>query len=93
MVELGAGTMCSSSISAATPIMRCGARESRLFARRVPGSELEHRIGPIDMPIDRILARKHALCESLADDHDRLVILVIERVEIAPGKNGNAEAR
>ena len=31
------------------------------------------------------------LCKSLADDHDRLVILVIERVEIAAGKNGSAQ--
>ena len=43
------------------------------------------------MAVDRILARKHLLRESGADDHDRLVSLVIERVEIAPGKNGNAQ--
>src|SRR5207249_1349335 len=55
------------------------------------GKELKHGIGPIDMPIDRILTRKHALRESRADDHHRLLILVIERVEIAPGNNGNAQ--
>jgi hypothetical protein len=43
------------------------------------------------MAIDRILAGKHLLCESGADDHDRLVSLVIERVEIAPGNNGNSQ--
>src|SRR5580658_4230856 len=43
------------------------------------------------MAIDRILAGKHLPCESRADDHDRLVSLVIERVEIAPGDNGNAQ--
>ena len=31
------------------------------------------------------------LRKSLADDHHRLVILVIERVEIAAGKNGSAQ--
>ena len=65
-------------------------RKSLLFALG-PGKELEHGIGPIDMSIDRILTRKHAVCESRADDHDRLSILVIERVEIAPGNNGNAQ--
>ena len=66
-------------------------REARLFARRLPGSELEHRIGPIDMPIDRILARKHLPRQSRADDHDRLAIAVIERIEIAAGNDGNAK--
>jgi hypothetical protein len=40
-----------------------------------PGEELQHGIGPIDMPIDRILVGEHALCESLADDNDRLFII------------------
>jgi len=64
--------------------------DPRLFVRS-SGNILEHRIGPIDMPVDRILTRKHLLRESGADDHDRLVSLVIERVEIAPGNNGNAQ--
>ena len=34
-------------------------RKSRLFLGSA-GKELEHGIGPIDMPIDRILTRKHA---------------------------------
>src|SRR5260370_4069876 len=65
-------------------------RKSRLFARSAL-KEFEHGIGPIDMPIDRILTRKHALRQSRADDRDRLSILVIERVEIAAGNNGNAK--
>src|SRR5260370_27682259 len=64
--------------------------KSRLFACSAL-HELEHRIGPIYMPIDGILTRKHALCQSRADDHDRLSIRVIERVEIASGNNGNAK--
>ena len=39
------------------------------------GEELQHGIGPIDMPIDGILIGEHALCESLADDNDRLFII------------------
>src|SRR5882724_6874520 len=65
-------------------------RKSRFFALSAL-HELEHRIGPIYMPIDGILTRKHALCQSRADDHDRLSIRVIKRVEIAPGNNGNAK--
>src|SRR6202007_3458667 len=65
-------------------------RKSRFVARSA-GKKLEHGIGPIDMPIDRILPRKHALGESRANDRDRLSILVIERVEIAAGNNGNAK--
>src|ERR1700730_14682556 len=66
-------------------------RKSRLFARSA-GKELEHGIGPIDMPIDRILTGKHAVDESRANNRDRLSILVIERVEIAAGNNGNAKS-
>src|ERR1700678_550587 len=64
-----------------------------------PREELQHRIRPIDMPIDCILIRKHALCESLADDNDGLfivtmiLILVIECIEIAAGDDGNTESR
>jgi len=45
------------------------------------------------MPIDRVLIGKHALCQSLADDSDRLGILVIESIEIAAGKDRNAQGR
>src|ERR1700722_10702479 len=64
--------------------------ESRLVRFR-PGKELEHGIGPIDMPIDRVLTGKHIPCETRADDRDWLLILVVERVEIAAGNDGNAE--
>jgi hypothetical protein len=42
-----------------------------------------------------ILIGEHALCESLADDHDRLliIILIVERIEVAPRDDGNAERR
>ena len=71
-------------------MMRCGDVNLRLFGIAT-GKELEHGIGPIDMPVERILAREHVLRKSRADDDDRLVILVIQGVEIAPGKNGNAK--
>ena len=45
---------------------------SRLFGRRA-GNEFEHGIGPIDVPVDRILPREHLPGESGADDHDRLM--------------------
>src|SRR5215469_6972443 len=47
------------------------------------------------MPIDSVLIGEHALCESLADDHDRLlvIILIVERIEVASGDDGNAERR
>jgi hypothetical protein len=72
-----------------------------------PAEELQHGIRPIDMPIDRILVGEHALRESLADDNDRLFILLfwslfwsftflvieIERIEIAAGNDRNAKRR
>src|SRR5215469_1031549 len=55
---------------------------------------LQHGISPVDMPVDGILIGKHALRKSLADDYDRLTILLtVERVEIAPGDDGNAKRR
>ena len=48
------------------------------------------------MPIDRILVGEHALCESLADDNDRLfiiIVIVIKRIEIAAGNDRNAKRR
>src|SRR5713226_4994148 len=53
--------------------------------------ELQHRIGPIDVPVDGILIGEHAPCESLTDDYDGLFILVVEIVEITAGDDGNAE--
>src|SRR5580658_4312974 len=68
-------------------------RQTRLFEIG-PGEELQHRIRPIDMPIDRILVGEHALCESLADDNDRIfLILAIERIEITAGNDRNAQRR
>ena len=54
--------------------------------------ELQYGIRPKDMPIDGILIGEHALCERLADDNDRVVIvLAVERVEIAAGDDGNTK--
>jgi hypothetical protein len=70
-------------------------REKTSLFEISPRGELQHGIGPIDMPIDRILIGEHALCESFADDNDGLLItvpiiiiriiilLTIERIEIA----------
>src|SRR4029077_12357830 len=64
---------------------------ARFFAIASP-KKFEHGIGPIDVPINRVFAGKHALCESLADDHDRVsTLVIILLVEIAPGKNGNSQ--
>src|SRR5262249_60781146 len=45
------------------------------------------------MPINRILIREHALCESLTDDDDGIFtfILDVEVVEIATAEDGNPE--
>ena len=92
-MTVGSGTTC--------PIVNVGGDtddavrrdKARLFEIG-PGEELQHGIRPIDMPIDRILVGEHALCESLADDNDRLfIILVIERIEIAAGNDRNAKRR
>src|SRR6267154_2538316 len=58
-----------------------------------PGEELQHRIRPIDMPIDRILVGEHTPCDSLTNDNDGLliIILVIKRIEIAAGNDRNAK--
>jgi len=67
--------------------------ETRLFEIG-PVEEFQHGIGPIDVPIDRILVGEHAPRKTLADDHDRLrVVAVVQRVEIAAGNDGNAKRR
>src|SRR5262245_25806667 len=45
------------------------------------------------MPINRILIREHALCESLADYNDGIFILIlaVEVVEIPTGEDRDAE--
>src|ERR1700723_3819663 len=55
------------------------------------GDEFEHGIGPIDMLADGIPGSKHAAREGLGDDSDRLLNLVILRIEIAAFENGHAE--
>src|SRR5260370_10734348 len=55
--------------------------------------ELEHRIGPHDVMVDRVLIREHSLRHALAHDNDGLTVAVIGIVEIAPGHNGNTERR
>src|SRR5215472_16299626 len=65
-----------------------------LFCAIVAGSELQHGIRPIDMPIDGILSGKHALGKRLANDNDGLtIILTIERIKIATGNDGDAKRR
>ena len=66
-------------------LMRCGAI-SRALSARFGG-----RIAIRD-PSNRHANGEHALCESPADDYDRVaIILVVERVEIAAGGDGNAK--
>jgi hypothetical protein len=64
--------------------VRCGAN---------PRDEFQHGIGPIDMPINSILMRKHALCQRLTDDDDGIFIftLAVEVIEITTREDGNAE--
>jgi hypothetical protein len=70
-------------------------RDKTRFLYIGPGEELQHGIGPIDVPIDRILIGENTLCESLTDNNDRLfiMILVIERIEIAEGNDRSAKRR
>src|SRR5260370_32184442 len=83
--------MCSSSISAVTPMIAVGREKTRLCGR-APGEELQDRICPIDMPIQGILIGEHALGESLTDDNHRLrVTLAVEIAEITAGDDRNTE--
>src|SRR5207245_10803002 len=45
----------------------------------------------LPISIDGILIGEHALRESLTDDNDGLFALTVQRVEITPGDDGNAE--
>src|SRR2546423_3666657 len=54
--------------------------------------KVHHRIGPHDVVIDGILPREHALCDGLADDHNRFTAAAIIVIEVAPRKNGHAES-
>src|SRR5262249_5494122 len=59
--------------------------------RRIRPRDLQDWIGPEDVPIDRVLIGEHSLRECLADDGDGLFAFHIELIEIAAGKDGNAE--
>src|ERR1700733_14642713 len=66
--------------------------ETRLFCVGT-GEEFKHGVRPVDVVSDRTLPWPHALRERLADDGDGLVIFVIEVVEVASLKYGNAKRR
>src|SRR6266478_5343625 len=53
--------------------------------------ELQHRIGPVDVPIEGILIGEHPLRESLADDHGGVVLLLDGIVESTSGEVGTDE--
>src|ERR1700693_943259 len=59
--------------------------------RSEPRDELYHRVGPRDMAVDGVLIGKHALRNTLADDHHVLSAQAVGLVEIASGNNGNPE--
>src|SRR5262249_51265457 len=59
--------------------------------RRIRPRDLQDWIGPEDVPIDRVLIGEHSLRECLADDGYGLFAFHIELIEIAAGKDGNAE--
>ena len=55
--------------------------------------KLNYRIGPADVPVQRVLTGKHALRQALAYDHHRLAALAVGVIEIAARQNRNAERR
>ena len=57
------------------------------------GNELQDRVCPINMPINGILIGEHALGESLTDDRDRIFLIRVEFIEVAPGDDGNSQRR
>ena len=65
--------------------------DDALRLRRARTCDLQHRIGPEHMAIDRVQTREHALRECLADDGNRLSILRIAVIKVATLKNGNAK--
>ena len=84
-----------------------GAKKGTLSKGAIDGENGPRNDVLVDVPVDRILIGKHALCESFADDNDGLlitaliviiiiltiIILTIERIEIAAGKDRNAKRR
>src|SRR5262249_48191798 len=56
-------------------------------------SEFQHRIGPVDMPVDGVLIGKHLASESLTNnDHGVVFALAVEVVEITACDNGDAQS-
>src|SRR5262249_52132178 len=59
--------------------------------RRALAIDLQDRIGPEHVAIDRVLIREHAFREGLANDGDGLFAMEIELIEIATRNDGNAQ--
>src|SRR5581483_7670275 len=74
-------------------IIDIGRHADNAPGRRADVDELDHRIGPHHVAVDRILIRKHPLREALAYDDDRLAAVAIGIVEIPSGDNRDAERR
>ena len=53
--------------------------------------ELHDRVGPHDVPVDRVLSGEQPLRRALADDHDRLSAALVVVVEVASGDERSAE--
>ena len=73
---VGLGTTCTSSMSATTPIMRCGAAV-------ITGIDLQDRVGPHHMMVQRIAIGEHPLRYALAYNRDQLATAAVGIVEIA----------
>src|SRR5579883_2364976 len=54
--------------------------------------ELHHRIGPTDVVIDGVLAGKHSLRETLADNDDFFALTPIGVIEVAAGEQWNPQS-
>src|SRR5262245_27733849 len=52
--------------------------------------ELQNRVCPVDVAVERILAGKHPLGQRLTHDHDQVVIFTVGLVEVTALQNGNA---
>src|SRR5215469_8065830 len=56
-------------------------------------NKLQNRVGPENMPIDRVLIREHASRQRLAHDGHRFFALGVKVVEVAACDYGNAQSR
>ena len=73
-------------------VVNIGSDADDAMRRAANRGESQHGVGPEDVAIDGIVIGEHALCQSLADDDDRLfAFLAVETVEIAPSDDGNAQ--